>query len=189
VSSPLGAAAAADPPRRPWSSRRNASAAVALVGLFLTGSVLYEEIYIHTGHSAHRWRIAVTNALSDHTLDSGWVIGAAALACVLGLWLLVLAATPGLRRLLPMTAAGTTGIRAALDRGAVAAALHRATLEVPGISGARVRAGRRRAVIRATVRFGQHEEARDALVATLATERDRLGLVRPPTIKVKVRGS
>lgn len=174
-------------PRRYWSSRRNVSALVALVGVFLAGAVLYEEIYVHTEHSAHRWRTAVTRALADHTLNNSWVIGAGALACVLGLWLLVLAATPGLRTLLPMTATGTVGLRAALDRGAAAAALHRATLEVPGVSGARVRVGRRRAAIRATVRFGAHEQARDALVSTLATERDRLGLVRPLEIKVKVR--
>ncbi|QMU78521.1 hypothetical protein GXW83_25230 [Streptacidiphilus sp. PB12-B1b] len=184
-----GRGAAPARPRRYWSVRRNASAVVALVGLFLAGAVLYEEIYVHTGHAAHSWRKAVTNYLAEHTLNDSWVIAGAAVACVLGLWLLVLAATPGLRALLPMDAAGTTGMRAALDRGAVASVLHRATLEVPGVSSAAVRAGRRKAVIRAGVRFGEHEQARDALVSVLSAERDRLGLVRPPTIKVRVRGS
>jgi hypothetical protein len=175
-------------PRRPWSARRNAAAITALAALCLAGPVLYEEVYIRTGHRAHRWRLRITDTLADHTLNNGWVIAAAAVGCVLGLWLLVLAATPGLRGLLTMSASGTSGVRAALDRRAAAAMLHRATLEVPGVSGAKVRVGRRRAAIRAWVRFGAHQEAREALVTVLSAERDRLGLVRPPTVRVRVRG-
>jgi len=183
------AAAGGARPRRPWSSRRNAAAATALLSLCLAGPVLYEEVYIRTGHRAHGWRIRITDTLADHTLNSPWVIAAAAVGCVLGLWLLVLASTPGLRRLLTMSASGTRGVGAVLDRRSAAAMLHRATLEVPGVSGARVRVGRRRASIRAWVRFGAHEEAREALVTVLSAERERLGLVRPPTVNVKVRGA
>ena len=176
------------PARRFWSVRRNASAVVGLVAAFLAGAVLYEEVYIHTGHTAHGWRTRITDALAEHSLNNSWVIASAAVACVLGLWLLVLAATPGLRSLLPMTTTGT-GMRAALDRGAVAALLHRATLEVPGVSAAKVKAGRRSAVIRAQVRFGAHQEAKDRLLSTLSAERDRMGLARPLEIKVKVGSS
>ena len=176
-------------PRRFWSVRRNAAALTGLVAAFLAGAVLYEEIYVHTGHNAHGWRTRITDPLADHSLNDSWVIASAAVGCALGLWLLVLAATPGLRGLLPMTPGGTGGLRAALDRDAVAALLHRATLEVPGVSAARVKAGRRRAVIRADVRFGAHEEARAALLRTLSAERDRMGLARPLAIKVKVRSS
>jgi Family of unknown function (DUF6286) len=176
-------------PRRFWSSRRNAAALTGLVAAFLAGAVLYEEIYIHTGHDAHGWRTRITSTLADHSLNDGWVIASAAVGCALGLWLLVLALTPGLRTLLPMDPAGTGGLRAGLERGAVAAQLHRATLEVPGVSAARVRAHRRRAVIRADVRFGAHEEAQAALLSALSTERDRMGLARPLAIKVKVRSS
>ncbi|QMU71929.1 DUF6286 domain-containing protein [Streptacidiphilus sp. P02-A3a] len=176
-------------PRRFWSVRRNASAVVGLVAAFLAGAVLYEEIYIHTGHSAHGWRTRITDALADHPLNNSWVIASAAVGCVLGLWLLVLAFTPGLRALLPMTPAGTGGLRAALDRAAVAAQLHRATLETPGVSAAKVSVGRRRAAIRADVRFGDHQAAREALLRELSAERDRMGLARPLAIKVKVRPS
>ncbi len=193
VTAPDPAAAEDGPPveraRRFWSVRRNASAVVGLVAAFLAGAVLYEEVYIHTGHTAHGWRTRITDALAEHSLNNSWVIASAAVACVLGLWLLVLAATPGLRALLAMTVDGTGGLRAALDRSAVAAQLHRATLEVPGVSDAKVSAGRRQAVIRADVRFGDHQEARDALLRELSAERDRMGLARPLTIKVKVRPS
>ena len=176
-------------PRRFWSVRRNAAALTGLVAVFLAGAVLYEEVYIHTGHDAHGWRTRITSTLADHSLNDSWVIASAAVGCLLGLWLLVLATTPGLRTLLPMDPAGTGGLRAGLDRGAVAALLHRATLEVPGVSAAKVHAGRRWAVIRADVRFGEHEEAREALLGTLSAERDRMGLARPLAIKVKVRSS
>ena len=179
----------ATPPRRYWSARRNAAAVTALVSVCLGGAVLYEELYIHTGHQAHLWRTRITDALADHTLNDPWVITGAAVACVLGLWLLVLASTPGLRTLLPLAAEGTSGVRAALDRRAAAAMLQRATLEVPGVSAAKVSVGRRKARVRASVGFGEHESAREALVATLSEERDRLGLVRPPTVNVKVRGN
>ena len=176
-------------PRRFWSVRRNAAALTGLIAAFLAGAVLYEEVYIHTGHNAHGWRTRITSTLADHSLNDAWVIASAAVACALGLWLLALAATPGLRTLLPMDPAGTGGLTAGLERGAVAALLHRATLEVPGISAAKVRAGRRRAAIRADVHFGEHEEARAALVSALSAERDRMGLARPLAIKVKVRSS
>ena len=67
--------------------------------------------------------------------------------------------------------------------------MHRATLEVSGVKGAKVRVGRRRAVIKAVVGFGAHEEAAEELTRHLSAERDRMGLVRPPTVRVKVRGS
>ncbi len=176
-------------PRRPWSTRRNASALTALVLTGAGGALLYEEVYIHTGHTAHRWRTWITDALADHSLNNHWVIAGSAVACVLGLWLLLLALTPGRRSVLPMTGAGTNGVRAVLERSAAVALLHRATLEVNGVKGAKVRVGRRRALIRAVVGFGAHEQAAEELTRHLSAERDRMGVVRPPTVKVKVRSS
>jgi hypothetical protein len=176
-------------PRRPWSTRRNASALTALVLTGAGGALLYEEVYIHTGHTAHRWRTWITDALVDHSLNNHWVIAGSAVACVLGLWLLLLALTPGRRSVLPMTGAGTSGVRAVLERSAAVALLHRATLEVNGVKGAKVKVGRRRALIRAVVGFGAHEQAAEELTRHLSAERDRMGVVRPPTVKVKVRSS
>ncbi|MHA6763539.1 DUF6286 domain-containing protein [Streptacidiphilus sp. PAMC 29251] len=181
-------AAAGTRPSRFWSSRRNAAALAALVAVAAAGALLYEEIYVHTGHSAHAWRTWITDQLSQRQLNNAWAITGSALLCVLGLWLLLLAATPGLRRLLPLAATGSTGLRAGLDRRAAAAMLRRAALEAPGVEEARAKVGRRKAKVLATVGFGDHEEVRAALTEHLAAERGRLGLVRPPLVSVKIKG-
>ena len=175
-------------PRRFWSARRNAAALAALVALAAAGGLLYEEIYVHTGHQAHDWRTWITDQLSRRPLDDGWMIAGSAVVCALGLWLLVLAATPGLRRLLPLTAGGRTGLRAALDRRGAAAMLRRAALETPGVHEATAKVRRRRAKVVAVVGFGDHEEVRSALTGHLAAERLRLGLVSPPLVKVTIKG-
>jgi len=185
---PDGAAAGPRPARRYWSARRNTATLTALVVLGAAGALLYEEINVRAGRPADPWRIRVSAELAQRHLDDPWVIGAAAVACALGLWLLILAATPGLRRLLPLAATGTTGVRAALDRGAAAAMLRRAALEAPGVRDAKVTVGRRRARIRAVVGFGDREEVHAALTDVLSAERERLGLVRAPMVNVTVRG-
>ncbi|MFC1419720.1 DUF6286 domain-containing protein [Streptacidiphilus cavernicola] len=176
-------------PRRFWSTRRNAAALASLLALAAAGPLLYEEISVRTGHQAHSWRTWITDQLAKRPLDDGWVIAGSAVVCALGLWLLLLAATPGLRRLLPLAANGGTGLRAALDRRSAAAMLHRAALETPGVQGAKARVRRRRATVVATVGFGDHTEVRTALTEHLAAERLRLGLVSPPLVNVKIKGN
>ncbi|MFC1407107.1 MULTISPECIES: DUF6286 domain-containing protein [Streptacidiphilus] len=198
VASPAGTApapAAADAPDRPdavrarrfWSARRNAAALAALVAVAAAGALLYEEIYIRSGNRAHAWRTWISDQLADRHLDDAWVIAGSAVVCALGLWLLLLAATPGLRRLLPLATEDTGGLRAALDRRAAAAMLRRAALETPGVREAGVKVGRRRARVRAVVGFGDPGEVKTALAEHLSVERGRLGLVRPPMVNVKVR--
>ena len=183
-----GSAVAGTPPRRFWSSRRNAAALASLVALAAAGALLYEEITIRTGHQAHTWRTWITDQLAQRHLDDAWVIAGSAVVCVLGLWLLVLALTPGLRRQLPLAAVGSTGLRAVLDRRSAAAMLRRAALETPGVQEARARVGRRKAKVAAVVGFGDHEEVRAALTEHLAVERLRLGLVSPPMVSVTIKG-
>ncbi|MEY9837714.1 DUF6286 domain-containing protein [Streptacidiphilus sp. EB103A] len=197
VASPAGTAPAPAAPaapeqpdsprgRRFWSARRNAAALTALVLTAAAGALLYEESYIRSGHRAHAWRIRITDELAQRHLDDAWVVTGAAVACALGLWLLLLAATPGLRRLLPLATDGTVGLRAGLDRRAAAAMLRRAALETPGVREARVQVGRRRARVRAVVGFGDPSEVKSALAEQLTAERARLGLVRPPMVHVRV---
>jgi hypothetical protein len=197
VASPAGTAAAPAAPavpeqpdvprgRRFWSARRNAAALVALVAVAAAGALLYEEIYIRSGHRAHAWRVWISDELAKRHLDDAWVVTGAAVVCALGLWLLLLAATPGLRRLLPLATDGTGDLRAGLDRRAAAAMLHRAALETPGVREARAKVGRRRAQVRAVVGFGDPSEVKAALAEHLSAERTRLGLVRPPMVNVKL---
>ena len=89
VASPVGTAPApADPAalqqpealraRRFWSARRNAAALAALVAVAAAGTLLYEEIYIRSGHPAHAWRTWTSDELAKRHLDDAWVITGAA---------------------------------------------------------------------------------------------------------------
>ncbi|MET8676205.1 DUF6286 domain-containing protein [Streptomyces sp. NPDC004647] len=88
--------------RRFWSSRRVPAGIVAALAVAGTGLLLYDVAAVRAGRSAMGWRRSLAEELAERPLDSGWMIGGAAAAMVIGLWLLVLALTPGLRRLLPM---------------------------------------------------------------------------------------
>ncbi|MER6037926.1 DUF6286 domain-containing protein [Streptomyces sp. NPDC001835] len=65
----------------------------------------------------------------------------AALAAVGDVWLIVMALTPGLRRLIPMRSPAK--LRAQLDRDGAAMLLRDAALRVPAVPTARIRLRRR----------------------------------------------
>ncbi|MET9658769.1 DUF6286 domain-containing protein, partial [Streptomyces sp. NPDC006510] len=110
----------------------------------------------------------------------------AAAAAAVGLWLLVLALTPGLRGLLPMRR-DRPGVRAALDRSAAALVLRDRAVEVSGVQSVRVRMGRSRAVVRAVSHFRELDDVRADLDTVLGTGIRELGLARPPRLSVYVR--
>ncbi|MET7745989.1 DUF6286 domain-containing protein [Streptomyces sp. NPDC005385] len=112
----------------------------------------------------------------------------AALAAALGLWLLVIAVTPGLRHQLPLrTPVGQAQMHAALDRDAAARLLRDAALRVPGISRAKIRVRRHRIRAQADVCFRDLAAVRAELTAVLQEERDRLALAHPPRIIIRLR--
>lgn len=88
--------------RRSWSARRIPAALVALLSAAATGLLLYDVIAVRAGRTAMGWRRRLAEELATRPLDDTWMIVGAAVAMVLGLWLFLLAVTPGLRRLLPM---------------------------------------------------------------------------------------
>ncbi|WP_405746222.1 DUF6286 domain-containing protein [Streptomyces sp. NBC_01525] len=124
-------------------------------------------------------------AVSALRLTDGRLIAGGAVVALLGVAMVVLALVPGgLRegagaRLLP-------GADAALDRRGLGTLLRDTALRVPGIARARVRVRGRRAVVRAVLVFGDPAEARAALTAELRALRDRLGLVRPPRLVIRI---
>ncbi|MBB5933778.1 DUF6286 domain-containing protein [Streptomyces zagrosensis] len=172
------------PARRPWSARRGPAAVLALLGATACGMLLYDQVALHYGRPAAPWRSRTEGWLTDTPGTSGWVIGAAAALALLGLYLMVLALTPGGRRRLPMAPAAPA-VRAVLDRASAVTLLRDAALQVPGVTNARARMrGRRRAVIRVTVAYGESTTIRAALHEALATETDRLGLAKPPRLRL-----
>lgn len=88
-------------PSRWWSRRRIPAAIVALVLSAACGALLFDTVRVRTGHTASAWRKSLTHELATRPLNDPWILTGAALSAALGLWLLVIAFTPGHRRLLP----------------------------------------------------------------------------------------
>jgi hypothetical protein len=169
-----------------WSARRIPATVLALVVLGSTGLLLYDVAAVRAGHPAMRWRRSLADQLAERPLQSAWLLAAAAVAVAIGLWLLLLAVTPGLRALLPMRR-DRPGVRAALDRSAAALVLRDRAVEVAGVQSVRVRMGRGRAVVRAVSHFRELDDVRADLDTVLGTGIRELGLARPPSLSVHVR--
>ncbi len=112
-------------------------------------------------------------------------VGAAVIA-VLGLWLIILALSPGLRRQLPLETPDAQ-MHAVLDREAAELKLRDAAMRVPGVSAAKVRFFQHRVKARADVRFRAPVDVKADLLAALQEALDRLALARPPSLDVRVR--
>ncbi|MEV8457373.1 DUF6286 domain-containing protein [Streptomyces sp. NPDC052095] len=169
-----------------WSPRRIPAALLALVVLGGSGLLLYDVAAVRAGRPAMRWRRVLADQLAERPLTSTWLLGAAALAVLIGLWLLLLAATPGLRALLPMRR-DRPGVRAALDRSAAALVLRDRAVEIAGVQSVRVRMGRRRAAVHAVSHFRALDDVRADLETVLRTGVTELGLAGPPSLTVRVR--
>ncbi|WP_435866135.1 DUF6286 domain-containing protein [Streptomyces xinghaiensis] len=172
---------------RLWSTRRVPAAIVALVAVAGTGLLLYDVAAVRAGGPAMRWRRVLADELATRPLDDRWVLAGAALAAAVGLWLLILAVTPGLRDLLPMrTPAGSGDVRAVLGRSAAALILRDRAMEVPGVQSARIRVRRRRVKARVTSHFREPDDIRADLDTALTDGVRELGLARRPSLSVSV---
>lgn len=183
---------AEEPSRRPWGARRGPAAVAASLIALAAGALLFEAVWLRTGHRANAWWTHLTDELATRPVDDVWILTGAAVAAALGLWLIVLALTPGLRRQLPLRhPANSHGpVSAVLDRKGAGLLLRDAAMRVPGVSAARVRVRRRRVKVRADVRFREPADVKDELTDALRhEEHDRLALARPPRLAVRVRRS
>ncbi|MFD7629537.1 DUF6286 domain-containing protein [Streptomyces sp. NPDC059851] len=172
--------------RRPWSPRRIPAALTALLIAAAAGILLFDIARVRAGQPAAAWRVRLADELATRPLDDLWVRIGAAVIAVLGLWLIALAVTPGLRHQLPLKTPDAQ-VRAVLDREAAAFLLRDAAMRVPGVSGVRIRMGRHRIGTRADVRFRDPARVRADLLAALGEELDRLTLAHPPSLAVRVR--
>ncbi|MCQ6556671.1 DUF6286 domain-containing protein [Streptomyces sp. C10-9-1] len=168
-----------------WSARRVPAAVLALVLLGATGLLLYDVAAVRADRPAMHWRRALADHLDRWRLDEVAVLAVAAAVVLLGLWLLVLAATPGLRAVLPMRR-DRPGVCAGLDREAAALVLRDRAVEVSGVQSAKVRVGRGRATVRARSHFRELDEVRADLDTALAIGLRELGLARPCVLTVHV---
>ncbi|MFC9585916.1 DUF6286 domain-containing protein [Streptomyces yangpuensis] len=179
-------AAGPRPTGRRWSARRIPAALTALLIGAAAGTLLVDVVRVRAGQSAAAWRTHLADELATRPLDDVWIrIGAGAIVLI-GLWLVVLALTPGLRHEMPLKTSDGD-MRAVLDRDTAALLLRDAAMRVPGVSSARIRVLRNRIRARADVRFRAPADVKADLLAALGEELDRLALARPPRLSVRVR--
>ncbi|MFB7406810.1 DUF6286 domain-containing Asp23/Gls24 family envelope stress response protein [Streptomyces sp. NPDC056202] len=160
--------------RRPWSGRRLPAAAAALVVATAAGALLVR---------GARGGLTPSSALRSVPLTDARWIGAGAAVAVLGVVLIVLALTPGMRRWLPLVRPdGDT--RAAIDRASVGLLLRDAALGVDGVSRVEVRSGRGRRRVRVLVAHGSTDGARQAAEWSASAALSGIGLGRPGRLSV-----
>lgn len=178
------------PSRRMWSARRVPAALAALVVLFCAGILLFDVARVLSGHEAAAWRNGLVDEMASRPLDDVWMLTGAVGAALLGLWLIVLALTPGLHRLLPLRVPADDGgrTRAALDRDGAAQLLRDVAMRIPGVSRARVRVRRHHVKVRADVGFRDPREVEGELITAIRhQQRVRLALAHPSKVKVSAR--
>ncbi|MBT2390332.1 hypothetical protein J7E87_13075 [Streptomyces sp. ISL-1] len=169
-----------------WSVRRVPAGLLALVVLGGAGLLLYDIAAVRANRPAMQWRRALAADLAKWRVDELWVLAVAVAAMILGVCLIVIAVTPGLRSLLPMRR-DIASVRAGLDRDAAALVLRDRAMEVSGVQSARVRTGRRKVSVRAVSHFRELDDVRADLDAAVGAAIKELGLARPPALTVHVR--
>ncbi|MFE4370377.1 DUF6286 domain-containing protein [Streptomyces sp. NPDC056835] len=192
IEQPSQHAPAHAPTRRPWGARGFPAAAAVSLILLAAGALLFEAVWVRTGHPATAWWTRLADELATRPVDDVWILTGAVVAAALGLWLIVLALTPGLRRQLPLRVPSDRHgrMRAVLDRKSAGLLLRDAAMRVPGVSAARVRVRRRKITVRADIRFRDTADVKDELTDTIRREeREQLALARPPRSTVRVRRS
>nr|WP_245791704.1 DUF6286 domain-containing protein [Actinacidiphila rubida] len=173
--------------RRFWSSRRVPAAVTAAAILALGGLFLYDVASVRAGRKAMYWRKKLADELATRHLDDTWIILGASVSAALGLWLLVLALTPGERSVLPMARRGPDAVRAGLDRHAAELVLRDRAMEVSGVRWARAVVKRRRIKLRATSHFRDIDDVRRDLTEAAERAVRQLGLARQPRLTVRLQ--
>lgn len=176
--------------RRHWAVRRVPAVVAAALILLGAGALLFEAVWVHTGHHATAWWTTLTDEFATRPVNDVWILTGAAIAAALGLCLIVLALTPGLRRQLPLRVpvGGHGRNSAVLDRKGAALLLRDTAMRVPGVSSARVRVHRRRVSVRADARFRDTTDVKDELTEAVGrAEHEQLALAHSPRLAVRVR--
>jgi hypothetical protein len=168
-----------------WSARRVPAGIVALLLFVVAGAFLYDVAAVRADRTALAWRRELARQLAERPLDDVWVLVGTGVAAALGLWLIALAVTPGLRGVLPMRRTHPD-VRAGLHRNAAALVLRDRAMEVAGVQSAHVRMRRARADVRAVSHFRELDDVRADLDTVLTEAVQGLGLARPPALKVRV---
>ncbi|MFD7517510.1 DUF6286 domain-containing protein [Streptomyces niveus] len=169
-----------------WSMRRIPALLLAAVLAGAAGLLLYDIVSVRAGRPGMYWRRRLAQELAEQPLNETWVVVAACVAMGLGVWLALLALTPGLRALLPMRR-DTPQVRAGIERDAAALVLRDRAMEVSGVRAARVKVHRFKIRVRAQSHFRALEDVRRDLDTAVGGAIGQLGLAREPSLSLRVR--
>ncbi|OIK26403.1 DUF6286 domain-containing Asp23/Gls24 family envelope stress response protein [Streptomyces malaysiense] len=176
-------------PRRLWSRRRVPAAAQAALAAAVCGALALDLVMVHAAHRpAAGWRVAAAHWLSEHGPGDRPVAVGGGLAALLGLWMIVLAVTPGLRRRVTVRSHAARVV-VAVDRPAVEALVRDAVGEVAGVGAVRVRVRRHRVSVRAGLLFGDRAGVRADVTAAAGGALASCGLRQPHRPRVRVTPS
>ncbi|WP_019545530.1 DUF6286 domain-containing protein [Streptomyces sulphureus] len=169
-----------------WSARRVPAALLALLILAASGLLLYDVAAVRARQQAMSWRRSLAEELAATRIDSVPVLAGASFAALLGVVLIVMALTPGLRTVLSMRRESPE-VRAGLERSAAELVLRDRAMDVSGVQSVRVLVGRGKVRARAEAHFRDLDLVRADVDAALDEGIRQLGLDRPLSLSVRVR--
>jgi len=171
--------------RRPWSPRGLPASLVALVVGGAAGTALYIGVMAKVDR-APRWSRDALEHAETHVWRDDAVVAGGLIAAVVGLWLIVLALTPGRRGLLRLRSPGGA-MTAYMTKRTAASFLRHTALASSGVLDARVRMGRRKAVLRVDYHFRDPDELHDELTESLEERAKALTLARVPRVDLRLQ--
>ncbi|WEH12607.1 DUF6286 domain-containing protein [Streptomyces sp. VNUA24] len=184
--SPTEAGPTVRTPRRRWSRRRLPVALLTAATAVGCGALALDLVRVHLADRAPAaWRTAAVHWLSGHGPGDPAVVVGGALMGLTGVWMVVLALTPGRRRRSTVLSMAPR-VDAAMDRSAVAALLREVLGSVEGVGAVRVTVRRRRVAVRAGLAFGDLGQARAAVTAGAHHALAACRLRRVPRLRVSV---
>lgn len=171
---------------RRWSERRLPVCILGALALGGVSALLQDAAAVHLlGSKPAPWRRQLFEWLTGHGPATTPAWSAAAVVAA-GLWMIVLALTPGRRRDLVMSTPGH-GVRVVISRRSAGHLIRGALTTVPGITGVHVRVGRRRLMVRAELVYGERSQAREHVMQTVESAVRGMSLAVAPRTRVRVR--
>lgn len=162
-------------PRRLWSRRRVPVALITWAAAAGCAALVLDLVRVHLlGRTPGVWRTWAVHWLSGHGPGDPAVVAAGGLTALAGLWMVLLALTPGHRRRYTVRGEAPR-IATVVGRSTVAVLVRDAVTDVDGVTAVRARVRGRRVTLRAALAFGDRTAAHAAVTAAA---RDALAACR-----------
>ncbi|MFF4012413.1 DUF6286 domain-containing protein [Streptomyces sp. NPDC001717] len=171
--------------RQPWSQRRLAATGLGVVVAALSVLLLWTVCrpYI-PGLPPPFWQQVKEVA----HLSENWSLVPPAAAAAGG-WLILLALTPGHRRVPALRCPQPVPVRARTTRRHAARLVRAALTEVPGLRVRSIRFTPRKITVRAQVAFGRPQDLREATAESISRTIESMALAREPKVRLALAGT